>query len=324
MEHRKLGNSDLDLPVVTFGAWAIGGLFWGGSDDEHAVKAIQAAIDLGIDAIDTAPVYGCGHSETLVGRAIKGRREQVEVLTKCGLRWDDQSGEFFFTIQAPDGNTVSVYKNVKAASIQHECEQSLKRLAIDSIDLYQVHWPSTSAAAAETMQALVRLKEQGKIRHIGVSNYNTQQLSEATRCAPIVSNQIKYNLLDRDIEADPLPLCRNNNIGVICYSPMAMGLLSGKVTTDRKFPATDVRNQEAWFQPANRRRVLGALEKIRPIADSHQATLAQLAVAWVLARQGVTTALVGARNAKQVEENAGAAEIKLTEHELGVIRRPLK
>jgi aryl-alcohol dehydrogenase-like predicted oxidoreductase len=321
MKHRKLGSSELELPIVTFGAWAIGGLFWGGSDDKDAIRAMQTAFDQGIDAIDTAPIYGCGHSETLVGQAVKGRRDKVRILTKCGLRWDDKTGEFFFTIKATNGTDVSVYKNLKAASIQHECEQSLRRLGIEVIDLYQVHWPSASASAEETMGALSELKEQGKIREIGVCNYDTRQLLEASRSTVLVSDQIKYNLLERAIEADPLPYCRQHQVGVICYSPMAMGLLSGRVTMDRKFPPTDVRSQETWCQPANRRRVLDALERIKPIAEAHHATLAQLTVAWTLARAGVTTALVGARTAKQVEENVGAAQIKLSEDEVSTIRR---
>lgn len=321
MEHRKLGSSDLELPVVTFGAWAIGGLFWGGSDDAKAIDAMRAAMDAGIDAIDTAPIYGCGHSEELVGQAIRGRRDQVKVLTKCGLRWDTTEGEFYFKLQAPDGGEVSAYKNVKADSIKYECEQSLRRLGIETIDLYQVHWPSETAPAEETFTALVELQEAGKIRYVGVSNYNTAQLAEALPYAGIVSNQIKYNLLERGIESDPLPYCVENQIGVLAYSPMAMGLLTGKVTMDRKFPATDVRSSGKWFQPANRQRVLDTLAKAQLIADAHGAKLGQLAVAWVLAQRGITTALVGARTAEQVAENAGAARLRLKPDEVDEIRR---
>jgi len=321
MEQRRVGTSELELPVITFGAWAIGGLFWGGSDDVEAVKAIQAAIDHGVNAIDTAPMYGCGHSEVLGGKAIAGRRDKVKVLTKCGLRWDSAEGEFFFTIQAPDGRNIDCHKNVTAASIRYECEQSLKRLGVDAIDLYQVHWPSTSASAQETMGALARLKEQGKIRHIGMCNYNAAQLAEANALAPVISDQIKYNLIERNIEADPLPYCRDHHVGVIVYSPMAMGLLTGAVAMDRTFPPSDVRSRKEWFQPANRGRVLGALEKVRPIADGYRATLGQLSVAWVLAQPGVTTALVGARTAKQVAENVGAAGIRLSDCDLVAIRR---
>jgi aryl-alcohol dehydrogenase-like predicted oxidoreductase len=193
-------------------------------------------------------------------------------------------------------------------------------LAIDSIDLYQVHWPSQSAPADETMKAIERLRQQGKIRHIGVSNYSSQQLSEALGFAPVISNQIKYNLLERDIEQDPLPLCQQRNIGVICYSPMAMGLLTGAVTMDRKFPDTDVRSEEPWFQLPNRRHVLDALESIRPIADAHSATFGQTCVAWILGNPGITTALVGARNARQVAENALAGDIHLSPQEHQTIR----
>jgi aryl-alcohol dehydrogenase-like predicted oxidoreductase len=320
MEHRRVGSSDLELPVITFGAWAIGGLFWGGSDDAEAVKAIEAAIDNGIDAIDTAPMYGCGHSELIVAKAIAGKHDKVKILTKCGLRWDSKAGEFFFTITAPDGSDIDCHKNVTGASIEYECEQSLKRLGVDVIDLYQVHWPSSSAPAEETMGALVRLKTQGKIRHIGLCNYTAAQLAEAMRFGPVVADQIKYNLVERDAEADPLPFCRDKSLGLIIYSPMAMGLLTGAATMQRKFSETDVRSRKEWFQPANRRRVLEALEKIRPIADAHKATLGQLSVAWVLAQPGITTALVGARTAAQVVENSGAARIRLGKDELATIR----
>ncbi|MFB3903195.1 MAG: aldo/keto reductase [Acidobacteriota bacterium] len=323
MEHRKLGTSGLELPVVTFGAWAIGGLFWGGNEDKEGIAAIHAALDHGIDAIDTAPVYGCGHSEQLVGQAIAGRRDKVRLLTKCGLRWDDtEGGEFYFKLEnTPDGTPVTVYKNVTARSILTECEQSLKRLGTDYIDLYQVHWPSKTAPAEETMSALSRLKEQGKIREIGVSNYNSSQLREALKHGAVVSDQVKYNLIERDIEKDELPACRQSGIGVIVYSPMAMGLLTGKVTPDREFAASDIRSTNPLFSQANRRKVLEALDAIKPIAASHGANFAQLSVAWILAQPGVTTALVGARNARQVAENAKAASIKLADYEAGETRK---
>lgn len=320
IEHRKTGNSSLELPVVTFGAWAIGGLFWAGTDDVQAVEAIHTAMDCGMDAIDTAPIYGCGHSEVIVGRAIKGRRDRVKILTKLGLRWDSTEGEFHFTFPKPGGGEVVAYKNVTAKSIVYECEQSLKRLGIDAIDLYQVHWPSTSASAEETMTALARLLDQGKIRAIGVSNYDSAQLEDALRFAPVASNQIKYNLLQREIETDPLPLCRERSVGVICYSPMCLGLLTGKVGMDRTFDETDVRCKHPWYQHAARRRVLAALELLRPIAEAHHSTLGQLSVAWLLAQPGITTALVGARNAGQVRENARAADIRLSPDEVRTIR----
>ncbi|RPJ49187.1 MAG: aldo/keto reductase [Acidobacteria bacterium] len=323
MEHRKVGTSRLELPVVTFGAWAIGGLFWGGNEDKEGIEAIQAAVDHGIDAIDTAPMYGCGHSEQLVGQAVAGRRDKLKLLTKCGLRWDEnEGGEFYFRLeQTPDGTPVTVYKNVTAKSILTECEQSLKRLATDYIDLYQVHWPSKTAPAEETVGALNKLKEQGKIREFGVSNYNSHQLREALKYGAVVSDQVKYNLLERDIEKDELPACRQRRIGVIAYSPMAMGLLSGKVTPDREFAASDIRSTNPLFSQANRQKVQDALEKLRPIAATNDADFATLAVAWVLAQPGVTTALVGARNAQQAAENSKAASIKLSQQEVEKIRQ---
>lgn len=320
MRYHRLGEADFELPVVTFGAWAIGGLFWGGTDDDEAVKAIQAAIDHDVTAIDTAPIYGCGHSETIVGKAIAGRQDKVRILTKCSLRWDLEKGEFYFTLKAPDGSDVTCYRNGKAESILYECEQSLKRLNTDVIDLYQVHWPTESAPQEETIGAMVKLKEQGKIRAIGVSNYGPDHLAEARKHADVVSNQVKYNLIERNIEKATLPYCQDHNIGVIAYSPMLMGLLTGKVTMDRTFPETDVRSTHPWFKPENRRRVLDTLDQIRGIADNHEITLAQLSAAWVMAQPGVTTALLGARNARQAIENAVSGDVLLSNDEVDRIR----
>lgn len=319
MEHRRLGKSDLELPVVTFGAWAIGGLFWGGTDDQQAIEAIHAAIDHGVNAIDTAPIYGRGHSETVVGQAIRGKRDKLKILTKCGIRWDVQEGEHHFTLPAPGGGEVTAHRLLKADSVIYECEQSLKRLDIDVIDLYQVHAPSESATAEETMGALVKLRQQGKIRHIGVSNYDSRQMAAALEHAPVVSNQIQYSALARAIEKDELPFCREHQLGVICYSPMALGLLSGRMTMDRTFPETDIRSGKEWFKPQNRKRILDALETIRPIADRHKATPGQLAIAWVIAQEEITAALVGARNAQQAVENAAAANLRLSPEDIQFI-----
>ena len=322
MQKRQVGPSGLELPAVTFGAWAIGGLFWGGTEDGEAIRAIHAALDCGIDAIDTAPAYGCGHSEEVIARAIEGVRREVKLLTKCGLRWDDEGGEYFFRLeQTPDGKPVTIYKNVRAASIIRECEESLRRLKTDVIDLYQVHWPSTTAAAEETMGALERLKRQGKILHYGVSNYSGDQMKEALQYGSIVSNQIEYNLLERDIEKDELPFCRDHGIGVVVYSPMALGLLTGKAGMERQFPPSDIRSGSPLFAPANRRRVLEAFAGLSPVSSAHGATPGQLAVAWILAQPGIATALVGARNAEQVRENARAASLRLSAEEVEAISR---
>ena len=296
------------------------GLFWGGFDDSDAIEAIHACLGNGIDAIDTAPIYGTGHSERLIGRALAGRRSRMLILTKCGLRWDDTFGEFFMKLEiTPDGQPVTVHRNVRASSIIHECEQSLRRLATDVIDLYQVHWPSSSAGAEETMGALIRLKEQGKIRFFGVSNYDTGQMRAALEFGSIASNQVRYNLLDRRVEQEIMPFCLKNHLGLICYSPMALGLLSGKVSLEREFPPSDLRSTHPQYSKANRLRVLEFLGVLRPIADQHGASLAQAAVAWVIHQAGVTTALVGARNRAQVEENAAAANVKFSEAEIAKI-----
>jgi len=315
MELRQLGTSDLMVSPIIFGAWAIGGWLWGGTDDDEAVKAIQAGIDAGITTIDTAPVYGFGHSETVVGRAIKGRRDRVTIATKCGPRIDRTDGVFSMRTIGPDGKEVALHRVLKKDSIIEECERSLKRLGIEAIDLYQCHWPDYTTPVAETMEALVRLQKEGKIRYIGVSNYSSERINESLHYGRVVSAQPRYNLLKREPEAELLPWCRERGVGVICYSPMEHGLLSGKVTMDRTFPTTDLRAAHPWYKPQNRRRVLDALDKIRPIAAAHGATLAQVAVNWVIHRPGVTAALVGARNPAQARENAGAASFRLTEEE---------
>ncbi len=320
MELRQLGKSDLKVTPVVFGAWAIGGWFWGGTDDAEAVTAIRAAVDEGINTIDTAPMYGFGHSEEIVGKALKGIRDKVIVATKCGLRWNRTDGDFHFVAQDEQNRSHQIYKVLKPDSIIEECELSLKRLNVDVIDLYQCHWPDTTTPIADTMGALMKLKEQGKIRAIGVSNFTPAMMRECLNTAPLASDQPKYSLLAREIEADVLPFCRENNIGVIVHSPLAQGLLTGKVTMDRQFAPGDLRVNTPWFQPQNRQRVLDALGRIRPIADAHRATLGQVAINWVINTPGVTSAIVGARNAAQVRENVHAAEFRLSEEEQSFIR----
>jgi aryl-alcohol dehydrogenase-like predicted oxidoreductase len=294
---------------------------WGGTDDAAAIRAVQKGIDLGVTCIDTAPIYGMGHGETIVGKAIASRREQVIIATKCGLRWDREDGQFFFESQTPDGTPCKVYRNLRPDSIRYECEQSLKRLRVDVIDLYQCHWPDPTSSLDDAMDVLLDLQEQGKIRAIGVSNFAVDMLQQCLKKAVIASDQPKYNLLERDIENDVLPFCIDEGIGVLVYSPMAMGLLTGKVTLDREFKGDDTRRNRPWFSPTNRKRVLDLLDKIRPIADGHHATLGQVAVNWLIGQRGITSALVGARNEQQVAENARAADFRLTDDETRTIRK---
>jgi len=312
MRYRKLGQSELEVPVIIYGAWAIGGWMWGGSDEEAAVKSIQKAIDVGITCIDTAAVYGFGLSEKLVARAIKGRRDEVLVATKCGLVWDEV---------APGAGYPKPTRCLRPESIRRECEISLQRLEIDTIDLYQCHWSDPDTPIDDSMAELLKLREEGKIREIGVSNFTPELIRDGLKTAPIVSNQPPYNLLRRDIENDVLPYCREASVGLIVYSPIMKGLLTGKVTMDRTFQGDDHRINSPWFQSENRRRVLDALEIIKPIAANHDCTLAQLVIAWIIGEPGITSAIVGARTDIQVEENAAAADIDLTAEERGLIRK---
>ncbi|MFA6243001.1 MAG: aldo/keto reductase [Candidatus Hydrogenedentales bacterium] len=320
MQYRKLGRSDLNVPVVSYGAWAIGGWMWGGTDDSAAIRAIQAAIDEGMTLVDTAPTYGMGHSERIVGKALQGRRDNVIVATKCGVRWDLESGKVWFETTDNEGNPRKMTRCLRPESIRRELEQSLQRLGVDVIDLYQCHWPDPDTPIADTMETLLDLQRQGKIRHIGVSNFTVEMMTECLKAGVIVSDQPQYNPLQRGIENDVLPFCAEHEIGVLAYSPIAQGLMTGKVGMDRTFKEGDARAERPWFKPENRRRVLDMLERIRPIADGHGVTLTQLTINWVFSQKGLTTAIVGARDEKQVAENAKAADFTLTADELQTIR----
>jgi aryl-alcohol dehydrogenase-like predicted oxidoreductase len=319
MEYRQLGGSDLKVSAIVLGAWAIGGFMWGGTDDEEAVKAIHRAIDSGVTTIDTAPIYGMGHSEEIVGRAIKGRRERLQILTKFGMAWEGDLGRRHFETLDVNGKRVSIGRNGGRARVIAECENSLRRLGVDHIDLYQQHWPDPGTPVEETFGAVSKLLEQGKIRAAGVSNFSIEQLEAAAKIVPIVSVQSPYSMVNRGLEGDLLPYCREHNVGFLAYSPLQRGLLTGKVTVDREFPETDHRHNNPYFTKENRRRVLDLLSKIEPIASEHDATLAQLVIRWTIGRPGVTAALVGARNEKQATENAAAAGIELTQEEIARI-----
>lgn len=323
MAKHTLGNSSLTVSPVVLGAWSYGGWYWGGADDAASIRTIHAAVDAGITSIDTAPVYGFGRSETIVGRGIKGIREKVQVLTKVGLRWDSEDGDHFFDTEDPEGRCWKIHRNLRPDSVRHEVEQSLKRLGVDHIDLVQCHWPDPSTPIPETMGALRVLVEEGKIGAVGVSNFSPEQLSEAAQAlgdVPLASNQPRYSLLHRQIERDVLPHCVTENIGVIVYSPMGRGILTGRVDMDRVFPKGDGRRDEPLYHPENRKIVLSALEEIRPIAEANNLTLANLAVAWTLHQQGVTGALVGARTEAQAIENAQAMAAQLSASDLSHLR----
>lgn len=314
MQRRPLASTGIDFPAVTFGAWAGGGWDWGGADDAQTIRAIQAGIDHGMDAIDTATIYGAGHSETVVGKAIQGHREQVVIATKCGFRWDVEEG-MLMEKRTPDGDVVQVRRRLTRESIRHEVEQSLRRLQVDVIDLYQCHAPDPGTPLEESMAALRELLDEGKVRAIGVSNFDAALLARSTELAPVASTQSMYNLVLRDIDRDILPFCRENNVGVLTYTSLLLGLLSGKVPPGREFPEGDVRRGHHLFTPEWRAAVAAMLGDFQPIADGHGCSLAQLAIAWVAATPGVTTALVGARSEAQAIENARAGAIKLSSEE---------
>ncbi|MFI5379176.1 MAG: aldo/keto reductase [Tepidisphaerales bacterium] len=320
MHLRTLGSSKLYVSPVIFGAWAIGGWMWGGTDETDAIAAIHASIDNGVNTIDTAAVYGMGDSEKLVGRAIQGRRDGLIVATKCGMRWDSEEGCNPWPQKDNDGKDVVIRRNSKPASIVYECEQSLKRLGVDVIDLFQIHWPDTSTAVEDSIAALAKLRDAGKIRAIGVSNYDEKWLAGAIKVAPVASNQPPYSLIQRGIERGMVPFCRRHNIGLIVYSPMERGLLTGAVGPERTFAPGDHRAGHKFFTVENRQCVAAALAKIKPIADARGMSLAQLVIQWTIHQPGITAAIVGARNAKQAAHNAQAMKFSLTATELTAIR----
>jgi len=324
MIRRKLGQSELEVPAIVFGAWALGGWNWGGSDDASAVRAIEAAIDAGMNAIDTAPVYGFGHSEEVVGRALAGRRDEVVLMSKVGLRWDDPRGTFYFKTVDQDGKPREIWRNSRPDAVVVEVEQSLRRLRTDRLDLVQVHRDDPSTPVDETMRALARLVEQGKLRAVGVSNFTVPLLEQARAALgkiPLASNQPKYSLVAREIERDVLPWCREKDVGLLVYSPLEQGLLTGKVQAQRSFPESDGRHKRATFTPENRARVNALLERVlRPIAQGHGATIAQVVLAWTVAQPGVSSAIAGARTVEQARENARAGGLQLAPGEPAAIR----
>jgi len=321
MQQRQLGKSELTVSPIVFGAMPIGGWLWGGTDKAVAVDTIRKCIDVGIDTIDTAPIYGFGLSEELVGEAIRGRRNDVKIATKTGMRWDRGDGQYFFSTTDDSGTERAIHRVLKGDAIVEECEISLGRLGIEMIDLYQCHWPDNTTALNETMAAMLKLKEQGKIREIGVSNFTVDMMKECLEAGPLASDQPRYSLLQREIESDVLPFCRECDIGLLVYNPFEMGILAGKTTMNRVFADGDQRNNNRWYKPANRGRVLDALETVRPIADGYDATLAQLAINWVVGEPGITSAIVGARNPAQVAENADALGFNLSPEERTIVRR---
>lgn len=316
MKRRQLGQSGIMASSIGLGTWAIGGWMWGGQEERDAVRAIHAALDAGVDLIDTAPIYGFGRSEGIVGAAIQGRRDEVVLATKCGLVWDATDGELFFHasdtgITGTEGR--GVYRYLGPDSIRREVEDSLRRLGTDHIDLYQTHWQEGTTPIEDTMAALVRLQEEGKIRAIGVCNATGAQMAQYEAVGELASDQEKFSMLDRACEDDQLPHVRDRGIGFLAYSPLALGLLTGRIGPSREFGPGDQRHSHPRFTAENLEATRDFCKELIPVANNHGATLTQLVLAWTMAREGVSHVLVGARNEGQAVENARAAELHLDE-----------
>jgi methylglyoxal reductase len=311
---REIGGTGIKASAVGLGTWAIGGWMWGGTDDVAAEEAIRAGLDAGITLIDSAPAYGLGHAEEVVARAIKGRRDQVVIATKCGLVWHDQRGPYFFS-----QGGLPVHRDLSSSAIRHEVEQSLRRLETDRIDLYITHWQDPTTPIAETVDVLKALEAEGKILAFAASNTSPDDVAAYKAAGGIAAVQEEYSMLERRIEATHLSTCRAAGISVMGYSVLALGLLSGKITADRTFAGDDQRRDNPRFSSENRSRVDRLMCTIRPIAEAHGVSPAQVVIAWTLAQPGLTFALCGARNPDQARENAGAGHLRLSATDIETI-----
>jgi aryl-alcohol dehydrogenase-like predicted oxidoreductase len=324
MEFTKLGNTDIKISKLAFGAWAIGGWMWGGSDEKDALRAIETSIDLGMTTIDTAPVYGFGKSESLVGKAVKNKRDQVQILTKYGLRWESKQGKFYFSSTDDNGREIDIYKYAAPESVIKECEDSLKRLNTDYIDLLQIHWHDPTTPIESTMEAVLKLREQGKIRAAGVCNYSAEQMKIAEKILEIETNQVPYSMVLRDIEQDVVPYCLQTGKGVLAYSPLQRGILTGKITSDYHFNEGDHRPNTPYYKEPNLSRINHFLNEIKPLADENGLSLAQLVLCWTMQQPAINAVLAGARNPSQVKENIKAGEVNLNANVIKEINEKLE
>lgn len=323
MRYRKIGHSGIEASVVAMGTWVTGGgLSWDGVEDQESLRAVDAALDAGVNFIDTAPGYGWGHAEEVLGHALKGRRDKVVIATKCGIWWQDKRGSFHYHLDGKD-----TYISLRPDTIQIELEDSLRRLGTEYIDLYQTHWPAKEpdmTPIEDTMACLWKMKDQGKIRAIGVSNVSLAQLQEYNACGGIASDQFRYSMLCRGPQADILPYCKEKGIGTLTYMSLEQGLLTGKVGMDRVFKETEFRSDKtwnAWFKMENRRNVLDMLAGWSDLTEKYACSLAQLVIAWTAAQPGVTHVLCGMRTAAQAADNAAAGGLKLEEADVARMRR---
>jgi aryl-alcohol dehydrogenase-like predicted oxidoreductase len=305
MEYRKLGNTDLEVSTIGLGCWAMGGEVpvWGPVDDNESIAAIQQGLDLGITLVDTAPAYGYGHSEEVVGKAIAGRRDRVVVATKCGLVWKEPGGR--------------LDRSLASKSVAAECAASLRRLRVETIDLYQIHWPDPAVPIHSTMEFLARLRDEGKIRAIGVSNFSCEQMTEARKYGPVECLQTELSIFEPEATDELLPYCREYGVGAIAYGPLARGLLTGKFSRSSRFK--DIRSRDLRFNGPAFERNLAAIERLKGIAARLGCSMTQLALGWVLSQDGVTAAIAGVKRPSQVVENVGAAGIRLPHETLDEI-----
>ncbi len=326
MKTRPLGASGIQASTVAFGAWALGGWRWGGSDDKTSIEALHAGIDAGINFIDTAPAYGFGHGEEVVGKAIRGRRDRVVIATKCGLSWNTTKGTLFFVSDDKGRNDAGQYRIHKCLDpdiVRADLEGSLRRLGTDHVDLYLTHWQDVTIPIEDTMALLLDLKKQGKIRAIGACNAKVEDLERYRSKGPLDANQERYSMLDRGLEQTQLPWCRKNKVAVLAYSPLHHGLLTGTITPEREFKEGDLRRGHASFTPENLKKTGLLLDRMRPLAERRGLTISQLVIAWTLAQPGLTHALVGARTPQQALENARAGDVTLDPGELESITTAL-
>lgn len=325
MQLRTLGKSNVKVTPIAFGAWAIGGWLWGKAEERDAIKAIHASYNQGVTTIDTAPVYGFGQSEELVGKAMEGiKRDSYQILTKYGLNWQTPQGEFYFDTVDNSGKPIKIYKYAAKDKVIKECEDSLKRLKTDYIDLLQIHWADPSTPISETMEAVATLIQQGKVRAAGVCNYNVDQVHEALKTLPIVSNQVPYSMVRRDIEKDVVPQALQQHMGILPYSPLQRGLLTGKFSNNHQYNEGDNRKDSKYFKPENIDRVNAMLNTLKPIADGYSASLSQLVIHWTTLQPGMACTLVGARDEKQVLDNVKAFDFKLSDTELKQINEAVR
>lgn len=324
MEYRKLGNTELELSAITYGAFAIGGNMWGGNEKKDSIDSIHASIDNGVTTIDTAPFYGFGLSEEMIGEALKSQdRSKIQLLTKFGLVWDGSNngkGDFFFDAD-DNGKKIPVYKYSSKESVINEIEESLKRLRTDYIDLLQIHWPDSTTPISETMEAVETLIQQGKIRAFGVSNYSIPQIQEAQKTIQIASNQVAYSMLNRKIETALIPFTVEEKIGIIAYSPMERGLLTGKYFTDSKLKDNDHRN--GYFGQFDLPKVKTLVEELSSLANAKHISISQLVLRWTTLQKGITIVLAGARNAEQAISNAKTMDFDLSISELAFINEAI-